>query len=119
MKYKIICHRGINREKENTYESITDTIYLNNDIITYGVEFDIQITGDNNIICYHDDTLQRLHENKKRVAEITQEEINKFNLPIFYNIMEKLSSNKNLIIDVELKIYLPCDYSKLKYLCEQ
>lgn len=119
MKYKIICHRGINRLNENTFEDITKVIYLKNDYIIYGVEFDIQITNDNYIICYHDDTLKRIHKHDKRIYDLTIDDINKFNLPSFNKIIEYLSQNKNLIIDIELKIYPPYDINKLKFFCTE
>ena len=113
MTNKIICHRGINRKQENTFKSITDTSLLNStDKINYGVEFDVQITADDNIICYHDDTLERLHKSNKRVSEITKDDIDHYNLPYFDKVIEKLSLNRNIIIDVEIKIYYPIHLHK-------
>ncbi|QKF93549.1 glycerophosphoryl diester phosphodiesterase [Fadolivirus algeromassiliense] len=120
MTYKIICHRGINRQNENTYNSITGVIDIKqNDYITYGVEFDVQITRDNNIICYHDNTLERLHGDYRRVIDITHEDISAYNLPYFEKVMRTLSSNKNIIIDVELKIYKPYNKTKIHILCRK
>ena len=119
MEHKIICHRGINRNDENTYNSITDVIALPDiENVTYGVEFDVQITKDNQIICYHDDTLLRLHDYNQRVCDITIDCIEKYNLPYFSDIMHKLSVKKNLIIDVEIKVYYPIDPDKIKLLCK-
>lgn len=120
MNHKIICHRGIDRIDENTYKSITSVISLyNTKTVTFGVEFDIQITKDNNIICYHDDTLLRLHGCDKRVCDITIDEIEKYNLPYFNDVMAKLSLNKNVIVDVEIKFYQPMHIDKIKLLCKK
>lgn len=119
-KYKIICHRGINRLDENSFKSITDVINLsNNEKFMYGVEFDIQLTIDDNIICYHDETLKRLHDSTKKVCDLSKNDIDYFNLPLFNDVMKVLSQNKDLIIDVELKIYEPYDIVKLKKLCRE
>jgi len=122
MKYKVICHRGIDRAHENTYKSITDTTTLKltyqNETIIYGVEFDVQITKDNSIICYHDDTLTRLHSCDKRICDLTENEIKEYELPHFNAVMLTLSSNKNLIIDVEIKTYQPIELDKVKLLCK-
>lgn len=119
MKYKIICHRGINRIQENTYKSITDTTKLQlTDNIIFGVEFDVQITKDNSLICYHDETLTRLHKSDKKVSDLTLSDITKYDLPYFSTVMSALSTNNNLIIDVELKTYQPMDLDKVKLLCK-
>lgn len=117
MKHKIICHRGVDRINENTYKSITDVITLRNyNNITFGVEFDVQITQDDHIICYHDDTLLRLHNDDKKVYDITIKDIEKYDLPYFYNVMKQLSTNKNIIVNVEIKIY---SHYKIKLLCQK
>lgn len=118
--HKIICHRGINREKENTYASITEVINIKkNDLVTYGVEFDIQITKDNNIICYHDATLERLHNDTTKIINMTINEIAKYDLPYFENVIAKLSLNPNLLIDIELKTYNSTNQNKINLFCKQ
>lgn len=120
MIYRIICHRGINRRDENTYESITGVLDIKNfNSIMYGVEFDIQITHDDNIICYHDKTLERLHGDYRHVMDITYNDIKLYNLPTFENVMMKLRTNPNLIVDVELKFYEPYNQDKIKILCRK
>jgi glycerophosphoryl diester phosphodiesterase len=117
MKHKIICHRGVDRINENTYKSITDVITLrNHNNITFGVEFDVQITQDDHIICYHDDTLLRLHNDDKKVCDITIEDIEKYDLPYLSNVMKQLSTNKNIIVNVEIKIY---EQYKVPLLCQK
>ena len=117
MKHKIICHRGIDRINENTYQSITDVITLpNKRNITFGVEFDVQITEDDNIICYHDDNLLRLHNDPKKVCDITIDDILKHNLPYLDDIIKQLSTNENVIINVEIKTF--SNY-KIQLLCQK
>ena len=117
MKHKIICHRGVDRFSENTYKSITDVITLrNHNNITFGVEFDVQITQDDHIICYHDDTLLRLHNDDKKVCDVTIEDIEKYDLPYLSNVIKQLSTNKNIIINVEIKTY---GKYKLQLLCQK
>ena len=117
MQY-IICHRGINRITENSYESIVGINNLTHSDFKYGVEFDIQMTNENLLICYHDETLERLHNNTIKIDEIQKQEILKFNIAILEDVFDQLRKTDNLI-NIEIKYINNGDNCKLKNLCLQ
>ena len=100
----IICHRGIKIENENTLENIIKTKDLTHKDILFGVEFDIQLTKDNKLVCYHDENLLRLHNIDKRIVDNNYEDLN-VKLPFLKDILEKIKDNDNFFIDIELKYY--------------
>lgn len=132
----IICHRGVDRKNENSLESISaiSSCYKekssNSTPIHCGVEFDIQMISDGTIICYHDDTLERLHNKSDKVYVLTADHMNELGITLFEDLIEKLSNNINIsremnntLFDVEFKIFdlsddqvkLMCD--KVLYIC--
>src|SRR5207245_1437179 len=127
MKYKIICHRGINRIKENTFESITEVINLQNNMINFVVEFDFQITKDNQIVYYFDENIIKellclkkninininigllIHQNLDKEKILLIEYFKTlgmnyfiFNKDIFFNISENFN---NLFTDFSIYVY--------------
>lgn len=42
-----------------------------------GIEFDVQLTQDNHLVVFHDDTLQRLCGNQSRIDQLTLKEIHR------------------------------------------
>ncbi len=105
----IICHRGTIREKENQFESIIGikdiSLDINNNNKLLGIEFDIQLTKDNQIVCYHDKNLRRLHNKNDNINELDYNSLEKYNIPLFSNIIEELKGNDNFFMDIELKYY--------------
>ena len=71
MSVKYIAHRGCpRRELENTVESF---IAAGNKKY-YGIESDVTMISDGNVIIYHDDDLKRLAGISKQTRELTIEE---------------------------------------------
>ena len=105
MKTIILFHRGdVFKYKENSIESIVNiqtNKILDNINYQFGVEFDIQLNKDNNLICYHDDTIKGLDIQ----IEKSNDTIIKDNNIIFLEDILKKLTNKDIIINIELKIY--------------
>ena len=77
-KPKIIAHRGVfDNQKiiENTLESFQKAIQLN-----YPIEFDVQLTTDNQLVVFHDDNLKRLTNRDDIVQEMDSSEITRMKL---------------------------------------
>jgi glycerophosphoryl diester phosphodiesterase len=117
MKKFIICHRGTNREKENTYESIIDIQNLHHEKVIFGVEFDIQIIQDDTLVCYHDDTLERLHHDTRNLIELTSSDIKLLNIPTFDELLQGLSLIRDKIFLIESKINKLLDENRIKLMC--
>ena len=73
-KPMIFGHRGDSGNfPENTIESLTKALQKGAD----GLEFDIRLSGDNEIVVYHDDTLERLTEGEGRVNDYLLSDLQK------------------------------------------
>ena len=97
-----IAHRGMDNHnlKENTIDALL--FCLNQEYIS-GVEFDIRITKDKNIIIYHDmlikDNIGNINTVKqKNLSEIKN--INK-NIPTLEEFLKKVNSQKLLLIEIK------------------
>lgn len=106
MPIMIIGHRGIhNKHMENSMESFKEIFnHKNNNNISYGLEFDIQPIQNGELVCYHDRTLDRLHNDNRKISELSMDDINTLNIPKFDDIL-KTFKDTNYILDVEIKSY--------------
>ncbi len=112
-----IIHRGIAHKKlkENCLKSFKATFDKK-----YGVETDIHFTKDNQIICFHDFTLNRLFKINKSIKNLNYHEIknktkSKILVPLLKNVL-KLSKKKYLIF-IEIKPML--NLKKIKILLNE
>lgn len=73
---KNIAHRGFKGEyPENTLLSFKKAIEVGAD----GIEFDVHLTKDNEVVIIHDETLERTTDGKGFVKDYTLNELRKFN----------------------------------------
>ena len=104
---EILAHRGDTvNHKENTYKSITKINEINSKKIKIGIEFDIQLTKDEKLICFHDKNMKRLF-NKDYIIENINSEIIKEFKDICYldDILNFYKNNKNIILNIEVKCF--------------
>ena len=66
-----------------------------------GLELDVRISRDGVAVCYHDDTLTRLHGIDRRVAETTAAELEAFGVPALGDVLAAVP--RRAFLDVELK----------------
>lgn len=110
-KTKIWAHRGASGyAPENTLEAFKLAIDEKAD----GIELDVQLTKDKELVVIHDETIDRTSNGKGYVKDYTLEELKKFNfnygnekyeevkIPTLKEVYELLKPT-NLIINVELK----------------
>ena len=113
IKNNIIAHRGMFNNKdipENSKKAFEEAI--KNDI---AFECDIQLTKDNILVIFHDDTLKRMTGISKKISDITYKELSankilntKYTIPTLKEILEL--NNDKVLIDIEIK---PCkNYKK-------
>ena len=116
IKNNIIAHRGIFNNKdipENSKPAFKEAI--KNDI---AFECDIQLTKDNILVIFHDDSLKRMTGISKKINDITYKELSnykllntKYTIPTLKEILEL--NNDKVLIDIEIK---PC--KKYKKVCK-
>ncbi len=109
---KIWAHRGLSgKYPENTVESFAASCKYD---IT-GIELDIQLTKDGEIVVIHDETVDRTTDGKGYVKDYTLEEIKKLNIyygdsflhiPTIDEVFEavgKYCRERGVLINIELK----------------
>ncbi|SDJ64239.1 glycerophosphodiester phosphodiesterase family protein [Billgrantia gudaonensis] len=73
----IIAHRGSSmRAPENTLSAVNRAIDEQAD----SVEIDVRLSADDEVVLYHDSSLQRLTGNPQQVGELTLEELREFDV---------------------------------------
>lgn len=104
LKMKIYGHRGAaGLVLENTVASIQKAIELKVD----GVEFDVRATKDGQAVIIHDETLERTHQIKSKIADLTLSEIqeltqgHEFPVPTLIQLMTSIG--RKIPANVELK----------------
>ena len=103
----ILGHRGVT-DKENTYDSITGIVNIAKKYPTakWGVEFDVQMTKNGNIVCYHDKTLLRIHNRNDTVYDADLNNLNICKLDDILDYELYSSSNVIFIILLIIPIYM-------------
>jgi glycerophosphoryl diester phosphodiesterase len=105
---KIIAHRGFSdREKENTMNAIF--LALNTKYID-GVEIDVRLTKDNNLVVIHDNNINRTSDGIGFVKNMTYQELKRYNfgtidnyqmIPKLIDVLSIYKNKKILIIEIK------------------
>jgi glycerophosphoryl diester phosphodiesterase len=111
MKTKVWAHRGASDyAPENTLEAFELSVKQEAD----GIELDIQLTKDGEVVVIHDETIDRVSDSQGYVKEYTLKELKQFNtnkhfpeygkvlIPTLEEVYQLIKPT-NLIINVELK----------------
>jgi len=93
-----IGHRGAKGyQPENTLVSFQKAIELNVD----GIELDVHLSSDGEIIVIHDETIDRTTNGKGFVNQLTTLDLKKYEIPTLIEVLELI--NQNCFINIELK----------------
>jgi glycerophosphoryl diester phosphodiesterase len=93
-----IGHRGAKGyEPENTLISFEKAIQLNAD----GIELDVHLSLDGEIMIIHDETIDRTSNGKGFVYQFTASELKKYGIPTLIEVLELV--NRNCFVNIELK----------------
>ena len=106
-KNRFIAHRGLHKSRiipENSILAFKSAIEKN-----YAIEFDINITKDNQIVVFHDDDLNRLCNKKEKIKDVTYAFFKDLKL---YESDEKIPLLKELLDEVNGKIPLVIEIKK-------
>ena len=106
LKSKLIAHRGVFDNEtivENTLESFKKALHYH-----YPIELDVQLTEDNQIVVFHDDTITRLTSKQGIVQEMNYSDLKKLpllntksHIPLLKEVLE-LNQDEEYI-DIEIK----------------
>ncbi len=111
----MIAHRGVFDNKkvpENSLLSFQKALEKN-----YSIELDVQLTSDNQLVVFHDSTLERMTGINKELQDCSYNEIKKLHLlstkekiPTFQEVLD-LTKDK-VLLDIEIK-----DTKKIEEVC--
>lgn len=95
---KKIGHRGASGyEPENTLIAFEKAIELNVD----GIELDVHLSSDEELIVIHDETIDRTTDGKGFVNKFTASELKKIGIPTLKEVLNLV--NRNCFVNIELK----------------
>lgn len=93
-----IGHRGAKGyEPENTLISFEKAIDLNAD----GIELDVHLSLDGELMVIHDETIDRTTNGKGFIKNFTSSQLKEFGIPTLIEVLELV--NRNCFINIELK----------------
>lgn len=101
------AHRGLHsKEKhipENSIPAFDAAVNAG-----YGIELDIQLTKDGQLVVFHDDTLTRVCGFKKRIDELTYQELQEYplfdspeHIPLFSEVLSLIRGQVPLIVELK------------------
>lgn len=96
----IIAHRGANREAPENSRSAFDAALKYR---VAGIELDIQLTGDDIPVLYHDATLSRIGKGRQKIGDFTYAELKTFEWGRWFS--EPFSKEPLMTLDDVLKRY--------------
>ena len=101
-----IAHRGLFNNidiPENTISSFKKAVQNN-----YGIELDVQITKDNKLVVFHDETLNRMCNKQGIINDYDYDTLKTFKLlntneiiPLFSDVLKVLKKDTPLIIEIK------------------
>lgn len=97
---KKYAHRGLyskNQQiKENSFAAFQLAVAKG-----YGIELDVQLSKDEQVVIYHDDCLTRLEQDSHFVHEYTFEELKKYQLPLLTEVLKMVDGQVDLIVELK------------------
>lgn len=102
-----IAHRGLfdneSEAPENSIPAFQRAVQQG-----YGIELDVQLTTDNRLVVFHDETLQRICGFDKKLTECSYDELKHYrlaksdeNIPLFDEVLKVIDGKVPLIVEVK------------------
>lgn len=101
LRNRLIAHRGIYDNKriyENTLMAFMRALKYN-----YPIELDLRMLRDGTIICFHDETMERMLHVEGKIEKLTYEELSfmaKFQIPTIEDVLSTIHGSVPLIIEI-------------------
>ena len=101
------AHRGLHAKDKSVPENSLAAFRLAVEA-GYGIELDIRLTKDKQIVVFHDDTLLRMCKTDRRVDEFTYDELQEFRLldsteqiPLFSEVLSLVDGQIPLLVELK------------------
>ena len=101
------AHRGLHSRDKSIPENSLEAFELASRA-GYGMELDVQLSKDGQVVVFHDDTLERVCGVNARVDELTYEELKKLRLcgtehtiPLFSEVLNTIRGRGPLIVELK------------------
>ena len=105
--YKNFAHRGLHK-KDKTIPENSLAAFERASSYGYGIELDVQLSKDGQVVVFHDDTLNRVCGVDSRVDEKTYDELSKISLcgttqtiPLFSEVLKTVRGRGPLIVELK------------------
>ncbi len=97
----VIGHRGNPaRQRENTLASFAAALACGAD----GIELDVQLSADGDVVVYHDADMVRLADDPRKIGTVDADELaERHQIPRLAEVLQLL--NRSTFVDIELKSY--------------
>jgi glycerophosphoryl diester phosphodiesterase len=100
LKQTKYAHRGFHSEDTNVKENSLEAFRLAVEN-GYGIELDVQLSKDRQVVVYHDNSLFRLEKDKRLVSDCTLEELREFQIPLLTEVFELVDGKVDLVIELK------------------
>lgn len=102
-----IAHRGLHDKSQGRVENCESAFQAAIDQ-GFAIECDVRLSGDNQVVVFHDDTLGRLTQNKATVHDLSTAELKKIpfddgpdRIQTLHELLEQISEKVPLIIELK------------------
>ncbi len=110
IKLRPVAHRGLHAPEKRIIEN-TSSAFSQAIKHSYTIECDLQLTKDNNIVVFHDDTLDRLTSLTGKVKELNAQELQKVTIN---NSDDKIQTLEQLLMQVNGAVSLVLELKTLR-----
>lgn len=112
-KIRMYSHRGLHTKNQSIMENSIESFKLSVKK-GYGIELDVQLSLDQEVIVFHDKTLKRLFNNESELIKLTSKELTQtYSIPTLKSVLDLVNGEVPLII--ELKVH----HNNIRELCEK
>lgn len=101
------AHRGLHTRDKKVPENSLEAFRLAAEY-GYGIELDVQLSKDGQVVVFHDDTLDRVCNEHAAVCERTYEELkqlrlcgSEYTVPLFTEVLETVNGRSPLIVELK------------------
>lgn len=99
-KHEKYTHRGLHTQnqsvRENSLDAFKQAIEKG-----YGIELDVQLSKDFEVVVYHDFNLLRLDKLDTKVFDLNLADLNQYNIPTLQEVLDLVDGQVELIIELK------------------